>query len=426
MELELAGGAPLAGGGEREAADGRAEPVGARLADRRPHRVERLRRPPATRVADGRRRRASCPCRPTLPAREARRLRARCPGRAASSRSSSSSIAAQPLGVGGDLVEARAEQVVAVAAVAPLGAHRVELRRAPAPARRPTAGGSAAVSGTRSSTRSQLASNAAARASRASAPHAGGEQEQERALERRVGEQLLAERAPPPLVLDAGADLVEHLDARREAGLDRVLGQDPLGERVQRADGGAVELVERRAAAARRRRGRPPPARSCRARRTRSRSSAPAFSVNVMAAIAASSTAPLGDEGDDAVDEGGGLARAGAGLDEQRLVERVDDAVAGGLVGQDAASVTGQLLDLGLGARRAVRRGRRTGPAPGRPLALPGPAQLGDAEAVGIAGRALDPRRRADRGGVGREDAGLDAGDDRVERACRPGRARRR
>jgi hypothetical protein len=79
--------------------------------------------------------------------------------------------------------------------------------------------------------------------------HATSEQQQDGPLEVAVGQQLLAKGAPPPLVLDAGADLVEHLDPRREAGLDRVLAEDPLGERVQRSDRRRVELVERRPAA---------------------------------------------------------------------------------------------------------------------------------------------------------------------------------
>ena len=90
-----------------------------------------------------------------------------------------------------------------------------------------------------------------------------------------------------------GADLVEHLDPRRQPRLDRVLGQQPLGERVERADGRPVELIERLPARYPRspRRGRPrPPSRG--RRRMRSRSSAPAFSVKVMAATRRSSTLP--------------------------------------------------------------------------------------------------------------------------------------
>ena len=47
------------------------------------------------------------------------------------------------------------------------------------------------------------------------------------------------------------ADLVEDLDPRRQAGLDRVLRQDPQRERMQRPDRGAVELIEHGTAASR-------------------------------------------------------------------------------------------------------------------------------------------------------------------------------
>ena len=83
------------------------------------------------------------------------------------------------------------------------------------------------------------------------------------------------------------ADLVEDLEQRRQPGLDRVLHQDPLREGVQGADGGRVEVVERlvgRSALSL------PASRVAQAfsnrARSRSRSSAPAFSVNVTAAIA--------------------------------------------------------------------------------------------------------------------------------------------
>ena len=59
-------------------------------------------------------------------------------------------------------------------------------------------------------------------------------------------EQLAAQLGPPALERHRRADLVEHLDERRDAGLDRVLGEDPLGKRVEGADGREVEAVERR------------------------------------------------------------------------------------------------------------------------------------------------------------------------------------
>ena len=73
---------------------------------------------------------------------------------------------------------------------------------------------------------------------------------------------------------------------------------------------------------------------ACSSRRMRSRSSAPAFSVKVMAAIEPQLGRPAGHEGDDPADERGGLAGAGARLDEQRRAEVVGDAVARGLVGR--------------------------------------------------------------------------------------------
>jgi hypothetical protein len=78
--------------------------------------------------------------------------------------------------------------------------------------------------------------------------HPRGEEEEQGALEGGVGEEVVAERAPAPVELHLRADLVEHLDARRQSGLDRVLGEQALGEAVEGADGRAVELVERGAA----------------------------------------------------------------------------------------------------------------------------------------------------------------------------------
>ena len=96
-----------------------------------------------------------------------------------------------------------------------------------------------------------------------------------------------------PAIVDGHrrADLVEHLDQRREAGLDRVQGQDPLGERVQGADRGGVEVVQRK-------RGTLPVLRSdsLSARGLLERGAEPvaqlgaAFSVNVTAAMCSSGT----------------------------------------------------------------------------------------------------------------------------------------
>ena len=66
----------------------------------------------------------------------------------------------------------------------------------------------------------------------------------------------------------------------------------------------------------------------------RSRSSAAAASVKVMAASSAQPGGAGADQADDAGDEGRGLAGAGARLDEQRGVQVVGGAVAHGLVGE--------------------------------------------------------------------------------------------
>ena len=71
-------------------------------------------------------------------------------------------------------------------------------------------------------------------------------QHQERHSGGGIVEQILREAAPTVVELDLRADVVDHLDAGRQAGLGRVLGQDPLREGVQRSHGGAVELLQGR------------------------------------------------------------------------------------------------------------------------------------------------------------------------------------
>ena len=114
-------------------------------------------------------------------------------------------------------------------------------------------------------------------------------QQEDRPLERGVGEEVVEDAGPTPVEGDGGAHLVEDLDAGRKRGLHRVLEQQSLGEGVERADGGAVELAERAPGTARPRSGsrRRAAAAASSSRRTRSRSSAPAFSVKVMAATCA-------------------------------------------------------------------------------------------------------------------------------------------
>ncbi len=158
--------------------------------------------------------------------------------------------------------------------------------------------------------------------------------EQERPFDGRVGEQLVEEAAPPVVERDRRRDLVEDLDPRGQAGLDRVLAEDPLGEAVERPDRGPVEVVERGPAARR-------PAGVAAVRELgRQRPADP---------VAQLGRGLLGerdrgdrvegrragrDQLDDPVDEGAGLARAGPRLDEQRGGEVARDAVAGDLVGR--------------------------------------------------------------------------------------------
>ncbi len=79
----------------------------------------------------------------------------------------------------------------------------------------------------------------------------GGVEEQDRALERRVLEQLVEDAGPAPVEGHRRGHLVEHLDLRWQPRLDGVLGEDALREGVQRADGGAVELGQCQPAALR-------------------------------------------------------------------------------------------------------------------------------------------------------------------------------
>ena len=74
---------------------------------------------------------------------------------------------------------------------------------------------------------------------------ADGHPQQQRFRHGLVVEQLAADPRPAVLEGDGRPDLVQHLDLRREPGLDGVLGEQPLRERVQRADRRLVEVVER-------------------------------------------------------------------------------------------------------------------------------------------------------------------------------------
>jgi hypothetical protein len=175
--------------------------------------------------------------------------------------------------------------------------------------------------------------------------------QEERALDRRVGEQLVEEAAPPVVERHRRRDLVQHLDARWEARLDRVLAEDALGEAVERPDRGAVEVVERGAAA-----GRPlGVGRAARAARGigavgqlgGQRSADPVAQLGRCLlgegdrGDRVERRSAAGDEPDDAVDERARLARAGPRLDEQGGGEVVRDAVACDLVRRGAGGSGG-------------------------------------------------------------------------------------
>ena len=68
-----------------------------------------------------------------------------------------------------------------------------------------------------------------------------------------VVEEPVDEGGPPVVEGQLRGDLVGDLHPRRQPGLQRLLGEEPLGEGVQGAHGGAVEIVERLAGTVRRR-----------------------------------------------------------------------------------------------------------------------------------------------------------------------------
>ena len=113
--------------------------------------------------------------------------------------------------------------------------------------------------------------------------HAERAEHEQRLGEGLVGEELVERALPPVLERHRLLDRIEHLEARRERRLERMLGEDPLGERVQGRDRGVVERVQR-AGCTDRRRARP--AASCSTcSRMRSWSSLAAAVVNVMTPI---------------------------------------------------------------------------------------------------------------------------------------------
>ena len=172
---------------------------------------------------------------------------------------------------------------------------------------------------------------------------AGGEREPQHGRGVGVLEQFGLELVVAPVGGDAGGDGVEDLDQRRQPGLDGVLGEDAAGERVQGADGGTVEVVER-------------------------------LVVTTAGELHAQPVTELGggllgerhrrdvadrdavgDERDDPFDQRACLSRARAGLDEQGVGEVGADPLAGVLVGDHAAPPAGE---GGAGKSRAWTSGR--------------------------------------------------------------------
>ena len=162
-------------------------------------------------------------------------------------------------------------------------------------------------------------------------PHSQHLEPQQRGTHLGLVEEPVEEVPPADVELDLGADVVEHLDARRQPGLHRVLGQDPLGEGVQRAHRGAVELEKRG-----------PGPLLAEARRGLVAEQLPADPVPQLGGGLLGEGDgrdvlhgdPRADEGQHPVDEGPGLARAGAGLDEERGAQVGPDPRPGGLVDQ--------------------------------------------------------------------------------------------
>ena len=185
-----------------------------------------------------------------------------------------------------------------------------------------------------SATRSQLRSNSRATSRRASsgrgrrAGRAAASLVVGSACEPLVVEELVEERGPALVEGELGGELVGDLDPRRQPGRERVLGQEALGEGVQRATAAPSSSSEGGAARSARRTGVGLAAgRSSSRRRTRSRSSAAALSVKVMAAISRIGTPPRPTSARTRSTSERASCRTGAGLDEQGGVELGDDAL---------------------------------------------------------------------------------------------------
>ena len=202
-------------------------------------------------------------------------------------------------------------------------------------------------------------------------------------LELGIVEQVVTEcRATARRTTSSDDDFVVHLDARRQAGLDRERGEDPLRERSA-------------GCRSRRRRARRAPRAPLRSTASRVAALAARRSSSLAHTIAQLGRGLLGegDRGDarigtgrsgpsavtqldDPLDEHGRLAGARAGLDEQRLVEPRADRITRGAIGEDRscrplrdrADQLDVVGELGRGA-----------------LAQPGAVRVDGAEPVGIA-----------------------------------------
>ena len=161
--------------------------------------------------------------------------------------------------------------------------------------------------------------------------------EQDR-LELRVGDERVEELPPALLEANRRLDVVDHLEPGWEPGLEGVLGENPLGEAVQRRERGVVDVVQ----------GRPAPFPLV-GREHRVGGALLEAGANAVAQLAggglgerdrrelADLDTAARDQRHDSRHERGGLARARAGLDEEGGVVEVADRVArGGVDGHDS------------------------------------------------------------------------------------------
>ncbi len=155
--------------------------------------------------------------------------------------------------------------------------------------------------------------------------------------QRFVGEQQVERPLPPVVERDRFLDGIEHFEAGRQGCLERMFGQDPLCERVQRGDRGIVECQQR-----------------TRVRTVPGLGERPLLHLLPDALLELTRRgrgerdhSDLADrdvleQADDPLDELMGLAGPGAGDDVEGHVEVAPDPVPGGLV-RGHARVDGQL-----------------------------------------------------------------------------------